>query len=154
MVRQFEVYLVSFDPRQGSEIKKTRPALVISPNEMNQTLRTVLVAPMTTTLRNFPSRVKTTFQGKKGDIALDQMRAVDRSRLVKNRVHSSWGGRKNSSCITGNVFVILKDEIESARVPSGVTDRLHPNPLSDKQNRVRLEKYYFESDFFQRPFSE
>ncbi len=68
---------------QGSEIKKTRPALVISPDEMNRTLRTVLVAPMTTTLRNFPSRVKTTFQGKKGDIALDQMRAVDRSRLVK-----------------------------------------------------------------------
>lgn len=83
MVRQFELYLVSSDPTQGSEIKKTRPALVISPNEMNQTLRTVLVAPMTTTLRNFPSRGKTTFQGKKGDIALDQMRAVDRSRLVK-----------------------------------------------------------------------
>ena len=83
MVRQFEVYLVSLDPTQGSEIKKTRPALVISPNEMNQTLKTVLVAPMTTTLRNFPSRVKTTFQGKKGDIALDQMRAVDRSRLIK-----------------------------------------------------------------------
>lgn len=83
MVSQFEVYLVSLDPTQGSEIKKTRPALVISPNEMNQTLRTVLVAPMTTTLRHFPSRVKTTFQGKKGDIALDQMRAVDRSRLVK-----------------------------------------------------------------------
>jgi mRNA interferase MazF len=83
MVRQFEVYLVSLDPTQGSEIKKTRPALVISPNEMNQTLKTVLVAPMTTTLRNFPSRVETTFHGKKGDIALDQMRAVDRSRLVK-----------------------------------------------------------------------
>ena len=83
MVRQFEVYLVSLDPTQGSEIKKTRPALVISPDEMNRTLRTVLVAPMTTTLRNFPSRVKTTFQDKKGEIALDQMRAVDRSRLVK-----------------------------------------------------------------------
>lgn len=83
MVNQFEVYLVSLDPTQGSEIKKTRPVLVISPNEMNVTLRTVLVAPMTTTLRNFPSRVKTTFQGKKGDIALDQMRTIDRSRLVK-----------------------------------------------------------------------
>ena len=77
MVSQFEVYLVSLDPTQGSKIKKTRPALVISPNEMNQTLRTVLVAPLTTTLRHFPSRVKTTFQGKKGDIALDQIRAVD-----------------------------------------------------------------------------
>ncbi len=83
MVRQFEVYLVSLDPTQNSEIKKTRPALVISPNEMNHTLQTVLVAPMTTTLCNFPSRVRTTFQGKKGDVALDQMRAIDRSRLVK-----------------------------------------------------------------------
>ena len=70
MVSQFEVYLVSLDPTQVSGIKKTRPALVISPNEMNVTLRTVLVAPKTTTLRNFPSRVKTTFQGKNGDIAL------------------------------------------------------------------------------------
>lgn len=95
MVRQFEVYLVSLDPTQGSEIKKTRPALVISPNEMNQTLRTVLVAPMTTTLRNFPSRVKTTFQGQKGDIALDQMRAVDRSRLVKKlgNIHHATAGK-------------------------------------------------------------
>ncbi len=83
MVNQFEVYLVALDPAQGSEIKKTRPALVISPNEMNHALKTVLIAPMTTTLRDFPSRVKTTFQGKKGEIALDQMRAVDRSRLVK-----------------------------------------------------------------------
>ena len=83
MVKQFEVYLVSLNPALGSEIQKTKPALVISPNEMNQTFKTVLVAPMTTTLRNFPSRVKTTFRGKKGDIALDQMRAIDQLRLVK-----------------------------------------------------------------------
>ena len=85
MVNRFEVYLVSLDPTYGSEIKKTRPCLVISPNEMNHALRTVLVAPMTTTLRNFPTRVRTTFQGTKGDIALDQMRSVDKKgRLVKN----------------------------------------------------------------------
>ncbi len=83
MVSRFHVYLVSLNPTQGSEITKTRPCLIISPDEMNQTLRTVIVAPMTTTLRNFPSRVKTTFQGKKGDIVLDQMRAVDKARLSK-----------------------------------------------------------------------
>ncbi|MDX1410619.1 MAG: type II toxin-antitoxin system PemK/MazF family toxin [Nitrospirales bacterium] len=90
MVSRFTVYLVSLDPTQGSEITKTRPCLIISPDEMNQTLRTVIVAPMTTTLRNVPSRVKTTFQGKKGDIVLDQMRAVDKVRLAKKlgSVHS------------------------------------------------------------------
>ena len=83
MVSQFDVYLVALDPTLGSEIKKTRPSLIISPNEMNCCLSTVLVAPMTTTLRNYPTRVKITFQGKKGDIALDQMRSVDKKRLVK-----------------------------------------------------------------------
>ena len=83
MVKQFDVYLVSLDPTKGSEIKKTRPCLVISPDEMNKALNTVLIAPMTTTLRNYPTRVKTTFQGKKGDIALDQIRAIDKKRLVK-----------------------------------------------------------------------
>ncbi|MGY8767402.1 MAG: type II toxin-antitoxin system PemK/MazF family toxin [Pirellulales bacterium] len=83
MVDQFNVYLVSLDPTQGSEIQKTRPCLVVSPNEMNHTLRTVLIAPMTTSLRNYPSRVRTTFQKTKCDIALDQIRAVDKTRLVK-----------------------------------------------------------------------
>ncbi len=83
MVKQFDVYLVSLDPTQGSEIKKTRPCLIISPDEMNQPLNTVLIAPMTTALRNYPSRVKTTFHGKKGDIALDQIRAIDKRRLLK-----------------------------------------------------------------------
>ncbi|MEX0967725.1 MAG: type II toxin-antitoxin system PemK/MazF family toxin [Bacteroidia bacterium] len=83
VVKRFEVHLVSSDPAEGSEIKKTRPCLILSPDEMNNTLRTVMVAPMTTTLRNFPSRVRTTFQGTQGDIALDQIRAVDKKRLVK-----------------------------------------------------------------------
>lgn len=83
MVNRFDVYLVSLDPTQGAEIKKTRPCVIVSPDEMNRTLRTVLAAPMTTTLRSFPSRVRTTFQGKQGDIALDQLRAVDKHRLVR-----------------------------------------------------------------------
>ena len=83
MVNQFDVYLVALDSTLGSEIKKTRPCLVISPNEMNKSLNTVLIAPMTTALRKYPTRVKTTFQSKKGDIALDQLRSIDKNRLVK-----------------------------------------------------------------------
>ena len=81
--RRDEVWLISLDPSRGSEIKKTRPCLVISPDEMNEPLQTALVAPMTTTVRNYPTRVDVTFRGKPGQIALDQLRAVDRQRLVR-----------------------------------------------------------------------
>lgn len=81
--RRDEVWLIALDPSKGSEIKKTRPCLVISPDEMNEPLQTVLVAPMTTTLRNYPTRVNLTFRNKTGQVALDQMRAVDRQRLVR-----------------------------------------------------------------------
>ena len=78
-----EVWLVSLDPTRGSEIMKTRPCLVVSPDEMNQHLRTVIVAPMTTTERPYPTRVGLTFQGKAGQVALDQIRAIDHDRLVR-----------------------------------------------------------------------
>jgi mRNA interferase MazF len=81
--RRDEVWLIALDPSKGSEIKKTRPCLVISPDEMNEPLQTALVAPMTTTLRSYPTRVKVTFRNKMGQIALDQLRAVDRQRLVR-----------------------------------------------------------------------
>jgi len=81
--RQDEVWLVVLDPTQGAEIQKTRPCLVISPNEMNQYLRTVIIAPMTTVTRPYPTRVAARFQGKRGQVALDQLRAVDRQRLVR-----------------------------------------------------------------------
>lgn len=80
VVKQFEIYPIQLDPTKGSEINKTRPCVIISPDEMN-VLNTVLVAPMTTKGINFPTRVKLTFQGKTGQIALDQIRAVDKSRL-------------------------------------------------------------------------
>lgn len=82
LVKRFDIYLISLDSTQGSEIKKTRPCVVISPDEMN-VLKTVLVAPMTTKGIVFPTRVKTTLQGKSGWIVLDQIRAVDKSRLIK-----------------------------------------------------------------------
>src|SRR5580692_5813166 len=78
-----EVWLVSLDPTQGSEIQKTRPCLVVSPNEANEYLRTVIIAPMTTTARLYPTRVSITFQSRRGQVALDQIRAVDRQRLVR-----------------------------------------------------------------------
>jgi mRNA interferase MazF len=81
--RRDEVWLIALDPSRGSEIKKTRPCLVISPDEMNEPLQTVLVAPMTTTPRSYPTRVNLTFRNKTGQVAPDQLRAVDRQRLIR-----------------------------------------------------------------------
>jgi len=81
--RRDEVWLVSLDPTEGAEIQKTRPGLVVSPNEANEYLRTVIIAPMTTTERPYPTRVSMSFQNKRGQVALDQIRAVDRQRLVR-----------------------------------------------------------------------
>jgi mRNA interferase MazF len=83
-VQRFEVHLISLDPAKGSEIRKTCPCLIISPDEMNKHIRTVIIAPMTSAIKNYPTRVTTTFQGKKGQIVLDQIRTVDKSRLIKN----------------------------------------------------------------------
>ena len=82
-VNRFDVYLVNLDPTIGSEIKKTRPGLVISPDEMNRFMRTVIVAPMTTGTRPYLTRVSCRFKGKRGQVVLDQIRTVDRSRLAK-----------------------------------------------------------------------
>ena len=83
VVNRFDVFLISLDPTRGSEIRKTRPCLVISPDEMNDHIRTVIVAPMTTKGRTYPSRVSCTFQGKRGQVVLDQIRTVDRTRMVR-----------------------------------------------------------------------
>ena len=83
MVKRFDVYLVNLDPTVGREIKKHRPCLVISPDELNRNISTVIVAPMTTKGRNYPTRVSCTFNDKKGQILLEQMRAVDKKRLIK-----------------------------------------------------------------------
>lgn len=83
VIRRFEVYLVNLDPTVGTEIRKTRPCVVISPDEMNLHIRTLIVAPMTTQGQAYPNRVPCRFQGKSGQIVLDQIRTVDRIRLVK-----------------------------------------------------------------------
>ena len=82
-VKRFDVHLVTLDPAQGSEIRKPRPCLVVSPDEMNRHLRTVIVAPMTTARRGYPSRIACRFGGKKGEVVLDQIRTVDKTRLAK-----------------------------------------------------------------------
>ncbi|HWK89402.1 MAG TPA: type II toxin-antitoxin system PemK/MazF family toxin [Longimicrobium sp.] len=84
VVRRFEVHLVNLDPTVGSEIKKTRPCLIVSPDEINRSLSTVIVAPMTTKGRTYPTRVPCSFGGKTGEVVLDQLRTVDKTRLVKN----------------------------------------------------------------------
>lgn len=83
VVKRFEVYLVNLDPTVGSEIQKTRPCLVISPDEMNRFIKTVIVAPMTTKGTPYPTRVSCTFQGKRGQVVLDQIRTVDKARFVR-----------------------------------------------------------------------
>jgi mRNA interferase MazF len=83
VISRFEVYLVNLDPTVGREVKKTRPCLVISPDEMNHNIRTSIVAPMTTKGRSYPSRVPCKFKGKAGQVILDQIRTVDDRRLVK-----------------------------------------------------------------------
>lgn len=81
VVKRFDVFLVNLDPTLGSEIQKTRPCLVISPDEMNKRIATVIIAPMTTKRRPYPSRIDCHFQGKDGQIVLDQIRTVDKNRL-------------------------------------------------------------------------
>ncbi|WP_287881602.1 type II toxin-antitoxin system PemK/MazF family toxin [Aquitalea sp.] len=83
MVRRGEVWLINLDPTVGSEIRKTRPCVVVSPAEMHDYLRTVIVTPMTTGSKPAPYRIPLTFQGKQGLILLDQIRVLDKTRLVK-----------------------------------------------------------------------
>ncbi|MBS9390728.1 MAG: type II toxin-antitoxin system PemK/MazF family toxin [Dolichospermum sp. WA123] len=83
VVNRFDVFLINLDPTIGSEIKKTRPCLIISPNEINHHIATVIVAPMTTKGQPYPTRATCQFQGQNGQIVLDQIRTIDKTRLVK-----------------------------------------------------------------------
>lgn len=82
VVKRFDVYLANLDPTVGVEIQKTRPCLVISPDEMNAYIHTIIIAPMTTKARNYPTRVSCRFEGKEAHIVLDQLRTVDKARLI------------------------------------------------------------------------
>lgn len=83
VIQRFDIFLVNLDPTIGSEIQKTRPCVIISPDEMNRYIATVIVAPMTTKGRAYPTRVSCYFQGKEGQVVLDQIRTIDKTRLLK-----------------------------------------------------------------------
>lgn len=83
VVKRFDVFLVNLDPTVGREIKKTRPCLIISPDEMNRHIATFIIAPMTTKGRDYPTRVSCVFQGKAGQVVLDQIRTIDKARLIR-----------------------------------------------------------------------
>ena len=82
-INQYEIVLVNLDPTVGNEMKKTRPCVVISPKEMNKYLKTIIVAPMTTTSKPYPTRLEVLHNGMQGWIVLDQIRTIDRTRIVK-----------------------------------------------------------------------
>ena len=104
VVRRFDVYLVNLDPTVGSEIQKTRPCLVISPDEMNRFIRTVIVAPMTTKGAQYPTRVQCKFQGKQGQVVLDQIRTVDKTRLVRRLGKVDKQTRADVLSVLGEMF--------------------------------------------------
>jgi mRNA interferase MazF len=104
VVKRFEVYLINLDPSVGSEIQKTRPCLVISPDEMNRFIRTVIVAPMTTKGTSYPTRVACKFRGKQGQVVLDQIRTVDKTRFVKRLGKIDKQIQANVLSVLGEMF--------------------------------------------------
>jgi mRNA interferase MazF len=104
VVKRFDVYLINLEPTIDSEIQKARPCLVISPDEMNRHIRTIIVAPMTTKGRSYPTRVACEFQGKRGQIVLDQIRTVDKSRLVKRLGQIEKGVQEEALSVLQKIF--------------------------------------------------
>lgn len=105
-VKRFEVFLVNLDPTLGHEIKKTRPCLVISPDEMNHFISTIIIAPMTTKSRKYPTRVGCKFKGKSGDIVLDQIRTVDKKRLVKKMGSIDLATQRKTMAVLQEMFAL------------------------------------------------
>lgn len=104
VARRFDVFLVSLDPTVGSEIRKTRPCLVLSPDEMNRHIRTVIVAPMTSRGRPYPTRVACKFGGKRGQVVLDQIRTVDGERLARRLGRMDRRTAKKILDVLGEMF--------------------------------------------------
>jgi len=101
---RFEVHLVRLDPSEGHEIQKTRPCVVVSPDELNRHIRTVIVAPMTTKGRPYPTRVPIRFQRKDGQIVLDQIRTIDETRLVRRLGKISATAAQRVLVVLGEMF--------------------------------------------------
>ncbi|MGI8711412.1 MAG: type II toxin-antitoxin system PemK/MazF family toxin [Acidimicrobiales bacterium] len=104
MVKRFEVYLVNLDPTMESEIQKKRPCAIVSPDEMNRHVQTAIVAPMTSKGRKYPTRIECKFKGKRGQIVLDQIRTVDKVRLVKKLGELTEEARKDTLRVLAEMF--------------------------------------------------
>ncbi len=105
-VRRFEIWLVSLNPTKGYEVQKTRPCLIISPDEMNKHLKTVIIAPMTTVVRKYPSRVDIEFDKKQGQVALDQLRCVDKERLIKKLGSAAEITAETTCAVLAEIFAL------------------------------------------------
>lgn len=104
-LKQYKIVLVNLDPTIGSEIKKTRPCVIISPNEMNKYLRTIVVAPMTTKSKKYPTRIKVKHNNKVGWIVLDQIRTIDKQRIIKDFGNISNNEIKGVKLVLKEIFV-------------------------------------------------
>lgn len=104
-IKQYDIILVNLDPTIGSEIKKTRPCVVISPNEMNKYLNTIVIAPMISQSKNYPTRVKVKHDNKNGWIVIDQIRTIDKQRIVKILDHLTVKEIENIKLIIKETFV-------------------------------------------------
>ena len=104
-MNQYEIVLVNLDPTVGSEIQKTRPCVIVSPNEMNRHLQTLVIAPMTTTSRQYPTRIEVRHNDKKGWIAIDQIRTIDKTRIIKTTGRLSKSEIKEIKLVIKETFV-------------------------------------------------
>jgi len=106
VVKRFDVYLVALDPTMGAEMQKTHPCLIISPDDMNRYLATAIVAPMTSRGKNYPTRVACRFQGKDGQVVLDQIRTIDQARLIKRLGRISTATQKAVLTVLADLFAV------------------------------------------------
>ncbi len=104
-LKQYQIVLVNLDPTIGREMKKTRPCVIISPDEMNKYLQTIVIAPMTSNLKNYPTRVPVKHNKTKGSIVLDQIRTIDRQRIVKVLGHLTEKEIYNVKAIIHETYV-------------------------------------------------
>lgn len=103
-MNRFDVYMADLNPAKGAEMKKIRPVVIISPNEMNVNLNTVIIAPLTHTIKRYPSRVSSLFKGEPGQVALDQIRAIDKSRLKQKQGRMDAATAANIKAILATMF--------------------------------------------------
>lgn len=105
VINQYDIVLVNLDPTLGSEMNKKRPCVIISPNEMNRNLQTTVIAPMTSSIKNYPTRVDIIFEGKNGSIVLDQIRTIDKKRIVKTLDKLSKSEFQKVKAVIKEIFV-------------------------------------------------